>query len=65
MQADGNADDRFFVEVQMEYQSNTKRYRDSLNDQQRVVFPFIEQVLGCRVRVAKVILQDELVPSAD
>jgi hypothetical protein len=59
VQAD--AGDRFFVEVKMEYRSNTKRFRDSLNDQQRIVFPLIEQVLGCRVRVAKVFLQDEAV----
>jgi hypothetical protein len=60
VQADRDAGDRFFVEVKMEYRSDTKRFRDSLNDQQRIVFPLIEQVLGCRVRVAKVWLQDEV-----
>lgn len=46
--------DRFFVEVKLEDLSNTRVYRDTLKEQQLMLFPLIERHLGCEVRLALV-----------
>jgi hypothetical protein len=44
----------FFVEVKLENFTKTPPYRDSLNEQQLLLFPLIEEHLKCPVRIARV-----------
>ena len=46
--------DRFFVEVKLEDFTGRRRYQDTLNENQKIVFPLIEKHLKCQVRLAKV-----------
>lgn len=52
--------DKFFVEVKAEDFSHMRHYKDDLNDQQRLVFPLIEKLLKCQVRLAKVQIFDRV-----
>jgi hypothetical protein len=47
---------RFFVEVKLE--TFTLPYRDDLGEQQRLLFPLIEKLLDCPVRIARVQVVD-------
>lgn len=56
------AADRFFVEVKLEDLTGAHPYRDRLNGQQLCLFPLIERVLRCEVRLASVVVS---LPSQD
>ena len=43
-----------FVEVKLENLAKAHPYFDSLNEQQKVLFPLIQTHLGCGVRLARV-----------
>ena len=47
-----NATDKFFVEVKLT--DAVRRHKDTLNEQQLLLFPLIEEMLKCDVRVASV-----------
>ena len=57
VQCRGNQLDRFFVEVKLEDLTGFRPYRDKLNQQQLILFPLIEHILACDVRLATVSLQ--------
>ena len=44
----------FFVEVKLEDRTKRPAYRDRLGEQQKLLFPLIEQYLKCGVRLAHV-----------
>lgn len=45
---------RFFVEVKLEDQTRKPPYRDTLGDNQELLFPLIARYLKCEVRIARV-----------
>jgi hypothetical protein len=45
---------RFFVEVKLENLARVPPYRDCVGEQQELLFPLIEEHLGCGVRLARV-----------
>lgn len=59
VQCRGNPLDRFFVEVKLEDLTGARPYRDKLNQQQLILFPLIEDILACDVRLATVSLHVE------
>jgi hypothetical protein len=46
--------DKFFIEVKLEDFTGRRRYQDALNENQKIVFPLIEEHLKCQVRLARV-----------
>lgn len=55
--------DRFFVEVKAQDFTGRHRYQDKLNEQQHLVFPLIEKILKCQVRLAEVHVATDLTTS--
>ena len=47
-----------FAEVKMENFTNPRPYRDTLGDQQLFLFPLIEKLLKCPVRIVRVQVVD-------
>ena len=45
---------RFFIEVKLENFTKNPPYRDALGEQQLLLFPLIEKLLDCPVRLARV-----------
>jgi hypothetical protein len=49
---------RFFVEVKLDDFTRRRTYRDKIGDQQLFLFPLIEKLLKCAVRIVRVQVVD-------
>lgn len=58
-----NPTDKFFVEAKAEDLTGKRSYKDTLNKQQRLVFPLIEKHLKCQVKIANVQIIADRMPS--